>query len=130
MTKRSHYHARPPPARDARRPEGSTTATRHVYIVNTTARALLEPSLLFGPCEIGISPEYAPYQKPRPNYTHTHTHTHTNSGLDNADIGPSLSHVSLYRTKPLSRTYLYDFVRRDQVHAPRHITITSIYRSN
>jgi hypothetical protein len=61
--------------------------------------ALLEPSLLFCPCQIGISPEYAPYQKPRPH-----------PGLDNADIGPSLSHVSLYRTKTLSRTYLYDFV--------------------
>ena len=31
-------------------------------------------------------------------------------GFDNADIGPSLSHVSLYHTKLLSRTYLYDFV--------------------
>ena len=93
MTKRTHDHARPP------RPTSSTTATRHVYIENTTARALLEPSLLFGPCQIGISPEYAPYQKPRPR-----------SGFDNADIGPSLSNVSLYHTKLLSRTYLYDFV--------------------
>ena len=93
MTKRTHDHARPP------RPTSSTTETRHVYIENTTARALLEPSLLFGPCQIGISPEYAPYQKPRPR-----------SGFDNADIGPSLSHVSLYHTKLLSRTYLYDFV--------------------
>jgi hypothetical protein len=31
-------------------------------------------------------------------------------GFDNADIGPSLSHVSLYHTKLLSRTYLYDFL--------------------
>ena len=93
MTKRTHDHARPP------RPTSSTTATRHGYIENTTARALLEPSLLFGPCQIGISPEYAPYQKPRPR-----------SGFDNADIGPSLSHVSLYHTKLLSRTYLYDFL--------------------
>ena len=30
-------------------------------------------------------------------------------GFDNADIGPSLSHVSLYHTKLLSRPYLYDF---------------------
>ena len=94
MTKRTHDHARPPHA------TSSTTATRHVYLVNTPARALLEPSLLFGPCQIGISPGYAPYQKPRPRW-----------GFDNADIGPSLSHVSLYHTKLLSRTYLYDFVR-------------------
>ena len=93
MTKRTHDHARPP------RPTSSNTATRHVYIENTTARALLEPYLLFGPCQIGISPEYAPYQKPR-----------SRSGFDNADIVPSLSHVSLYHTKLLSRTYLYDFV--------------------
>jgi hypothetical protein len=93
MTKRTHDHAQPPPA------TSSTTAKRHVYIINITTRALLQPSLLFGPCLIGISPEYAPYQKPR-----------THSGLDNADIGPSLSHVSLYRTKLLSRAYLYDFV--------------------
>jgi hypothetical protein len=44
MMKRTHDHARPP------RATSSTTATQHVYIVNTTARALLEPSLLFGPC--------------------------------------------------------------------------------
>jgi len=93
MTKQTHDHARPP------RDTSSTTMTRHVYIVNTTTRALLEPSLLFGPCQIGISPEYAPYQKPR-----------ARSGFDNADVGPSLSHVSLYHTKLLSRTYLYDFV--------------------
>ena len=52
MTKRTHDHTRPP------RATSSTTATQHGYIVNTTARALLEPSLLFGPCQIGISPEY------------------------------------------------------------------------
>jgi hypothetical protein len=93
MMKQTHNHTRPPHV------TSSTTATRHVYIVNTTVRSLLEPSLLFGPCQIGISLEYAPYQKPRPH-----------SGLDNSDIGPSLLHVSLHRTKPLSRTYLYDFV--------------------
>ena len=52
MTKRTHDHARPP------RPTSSTTETRHVYIENTTTRAFFEPSLLFGPCQIGISPEY------------------------------------------------------------------------
>jgi len=31
-------------------------------------------------------------------------------GFDNADIGPSLSHISLYHTKLLSRTYMYDFL--------------------
>ena len=30
--------------------------------------------------------------------------------FDNTDVGPLLSHVSLYHTKLLSRTYLYDFV--------------------
>ena len=49
--------------------------------------------------KVGISPEYDPYQNPRPC-----------SGFDNTDIGASLSHVSLYHTKLLSRTYLYDFV--------------------
>ena len=43
MTKRTHDHARPPGA------TSSTTGTRQVYIVNTTARAFLELSLLFGP---------------------------------------------------------------------------------
>jgi len=30
--------------------------------------------------------------------------------FDNTDVGPLLSHVSLYHMKLLSRTYLYDFV--------------------
>jgi hypothetical protein len=39
-----------------------------------------------------------------------HQKSRPRSGFDNADIGPSLSHVSLYHMKLLSRTYLYDFV--------------------
>ena len=43
---------------------------------------------------------------------HTHPLSKASApfGFDNAHIGPSLSHVSLYHTKLLSRTYLYDFV--------------------
>ena len=57
MMKQTHDHPRTP------RATSSTMETQHVYIVNTTARALLEQSLLFGPCQIDISPEYDPYQK-------------------------------------------------------------------
>ena len=35
--------------------------------------------------KVGISPEYDPYQNPRPR-----------SGFDNADIGPSLCHVFVF----------------------------------
>ena len=45
-------------------------------------------------------PRISPYQKPRPR-----------SGFDNADIGPSLSQVSLYHMKLLSRTCLYVVTR-------------------
>jgi len=42
---------------------------------------------------------HAPYQNPRPH-----------PGLENADVGPSLSHVFPNCTKSLPRTYVYDFV--------------------
>jgi len=105
MTKRTHDHTRPP------RATSSTTATQHGYIVNTTARALLEPSLLFGPCQIGISPEYAPYQKPRPR-----------SGFDNA--------ISIPYETPVTNLSVCGHSSHvdssDQIHAPRHVTVNEV----
>ena len=56
MTKRTHDHARPP------RATSSTTAMRPVYIVNTTARTLLEPSFYLVPARL-VSPQNTPLIK-------------------------------------------------------------------
>ena len=97
MTRRTADHARPPC------PTTTTTATRHGSIFSRLARALFEPILLFGTCQIGLSTEFVTYQKPRPPIRVSIPRV---LGLQPSPV----SHVSQYRTKTLSRTYLYDLV--------------------